>query len=125
MINLNHRLFKRSYENICSLTLLIIFLFCDVCVARVPQKNKQSGRNEKYEFRIFEKPDKTYGYDISIENKLIIHQISIPGIEGTHGFIIKKDAVKIAKLVIKKLDSGLFPPTIFDEEIKKLKIKTI
>lgn len=81
---------------------------------------------------IFHKPDTAYriivssgntcGYEILINGNIIIRQLNIPGESGTKGFKTKRDAEKVAQLVIKKLRLGIMPPSIEREELDKLKI---
>ena len=64
----------------------------------------------------------TWGYDILVDNRMKIHQLSVPGQPGNEGFKTKEGAEKVAKLVIKKMKKGVMPPSIDIEELKKLKI---
>jgi len=73
-------------------------------------------------YRIITKPDKTYGYEIVVNDKTLIRQYTIPGQQGIQGFKRKKDAGQVARLVIKKLQLGIMPPTINKEELKQLNI---
>ena len=97
-------------------------------------QNVKAYKNNKAAFQIpFKKPDttyeiipaaaNTYGYKILIKNKTLIKQLTIPGRPGTNGFKRKEDATKVARLVIKKLDKGIMPPTVDEKELIKLKIK--
>ena len=63
----------------------------------------------------------TWGYDILVNDKLTIHQPSIPSLPGNEGFKTKDGAEKVARLVIKKMKKGEMPPSIDAEEMKKLK----
>ena len=63
----------------------------------------------------------TWGYDILVNNKLTIHQPSIPSLPGNEGFKTKEGAEKVARLVIKKMKKGEMPPSIDAEELKKIK----
>ena len=74
-------------------------------------------------FNIVSTADHTSGYEISIRNKVVIRQLTIPGQSGIKGFKSRSDAEKVARLVIKKLSLGIMPPTIDDNELSKLKIK--
>jgi hypothetical protein len=65
----------------------------------------------------------TYGYEILVNNKLLIRQQSIPGLPGNKGFATKADAAKTARLVIKKLQQGVMPPTITTRELDSMKIQ--
>jgi hypothetical protein len=59
-----------------------------------------------------------YGYDISINGAVMIHQAVIPGIAGTSGFASREDAQKIADLAIRKIMSNQFPPVIAFQELQ-------
>ena len=65
----------------------------------------------------------SFGYEIRIQNKVIIRQQSIPGAPGIKGFDKKEDAEKVAALVIIKLQRGIMPPTIEKKELDSLKVK--
>lgn len=72
-------------------------------------------------YQIIEAPNNTWCYDILKEGNLFIHQPSIPGMPGHEGFKTKETAAKVAELVISKMKEGLMPPTVTEEELKKLK----
>jgi hypothetical protein len=74
-------------------------------------------------YRIIPSADNTYGYEILVNNRLLIRQPTIPGLPGNKGFARKSDAEKVARLVIKKLQKGIMPPTIETKELDNLKIK--
>ena len=74
-------------------------------------------------YHIIPSEGNTYGYDIFINNKLLIHQPNIPGMGGNKGFVKKSDAEKVAKLVIAKLEKGMMPPAVEKKELDSLKIK--
>src|SRR5690349_19207085 len=67
-------------------------------------------KNRNITYSIIEAPNKTFGYDIFVEGRLLIHQPSVPGLAGMKGFVRKCDAEKVAALVIKKIESGVMPP---------------
>ena len=71
---------------------------------------------------IINAPNNTYGYDILLDGKMMIHQPSIPAMPGNEGFKTKADAKKTAELVISKIRKGEMPPTVSVEELKKLKV---
>lgn len=74
-------------------------------------------------YRIIPAPDKTYGYEILVNNKVMIRQLNIPGKPGIKGFRKKRDAEKVAGLVIEKIKQGIMPPTIHSYEMERLSIK--
>src|SRR6476659_149690 len=74
-------------------------------------------------FQIISSESNTYGYDILVKNKILIHQPNIPGMPGNKGFAVKGDAEKVALLIIKKLQRGIMPPATSTKELDSLKIK--
>ena len=74
------------------------------------------------DYKIIQAPNNTWGYDIIQSNKVLIHQPNKPGLPGQEGFATKKDASKVAKLVIAKIKRGEMPPTISIDELKALKV---
>lgn len=73
-------------------------------------------------FTIIPAPQQTWGYEITANKKVFIHQTSIPGMPGNGGFTTKKDAEKTARLVLQKLHKGIMPPSITAAELKQLNI---
>lgn len=78
-------------------------------------------KRTKLTYKIIPVANKTYGYDVYADGKLMIHQNSIPAMPGNNGFKTKAAAEKVALLVIQKIKNGEMPPTISIEELKKLK----
>jgi len=78
-------------------------------------------KNAKITYQLIPGISSTWGYDILVDNKLTIHQPSIPSLPGNEGFKTKESAEKVAKLVIKKMKKGEMPPSIDEKELKKLK----
>jgi hypothetical protein len=75
-----------------------------------------------YHYQLFTRPDGAFGYDVFSGNKKIIHQETVPGVPGNKGFTSKKDAIKVAELLVSKLQKNIFPPTITTEELKQLHV---
>ncbi len=86
------------------------------------QQTANQYANSKFEYGVIDAPNKTFGYEISADGKVLIRQNSIPGMPGTEGFRTKNDAQKVARLAITKIQKGEFPPTISNEELKKLNV---
>jgi hypothetical protein len=59
-----------------------------------------------------------YGYDITLNGAVIIHQVTIPGIAGTSGFASEEDARKIAHLAILKIMNNQAPPAISLQDLQ-------
>lgn len=74
-------------------------------------------------YKLIPAPGTTYGYDIYLHGHLLIHQTSIPGLPGNKGFRRKKDAARVAVLVVSKLQRGILPPAVSRKELDSLQIE--
>lgn len=72
---------------------------------------------------IIDAPEGTFGYNILMNGKVMIHQPNIPGMPGLKGFSTKEDAVKVAELVMNKLKNNHMPPTVTTEELQEIMAK--
>jgi Domain of unknown function (DUF4907) len=62
-----------------------------------------------------------WGYNITVNHKIYIHQEFIPAISGYVPFLSKEDAMKTAKLVVEKLSHGKIP-SVTARELDSMKI---
>jgi len=62
-----------------------------------------------------------WGYNITANGKIYIHQEFIPAIAGKHGFSTKEDAIKVGQRVIEKISNNQLP-TISIEDLKELNV---
>jgi hypothetical protein len=79
--------------------------------------------SNSYTYKIIESPNKTFGYEIYADKKLMIKQTTIPGRQGNQGFTTHKQAQTIAKIVTQKLQKGIMPPSITADELLKAGVK--
>lgn len=93
-----------------------------------PQRQEQASlssteafKNTTITSKIIPAYNNTWGYDILVESKLMIHQPAIPGMPGNEGFKTKEAAQKVADLVVNKIEKGEMPPSVTIDELKKLK----
>jgi len=61
-----------------------------------------------------------FGYDVLINGKIYIHQTTVPAVPGIRAFARKEDAVKVARLVVTKIEQGVMPPAVTKAEIEAL-----
>jgi hypothetical protein len=116
--------FRSSSLFIC----VLVFFLPMICLAQEPKTkhtNVEFPKAEEYsstnlEFKIIDGPNQTFGYDIYSNKKLMVHQPSIPAVNGLNGFTTRMAAESIAKLVIQKIKRGEMPPTVTVEELKRL-----
>jgi Domain of unknown function (DUF4907) len=77
-------------------------------------------KSRNISFTIINGLNNSYGYDIFVDGKLMVHQPSIPAVSGQKGFTKKEDAEKVAQLVVSKIKAGVMPPTVTRQEMEKL-----
>jgi hypothetical protein len=76
--------------------------------------NNNHGNQRRIEGRAF-KTTNGWGYDILVNDSILIHQESIPVLQKNHPFANKDQAEKTAALVIQKIKTGQHPTlTKFD-----------
>lgn len=76
--------------------------------------------NAKITVKIIPSVNKTFGYDIFVDGKLLVHQPHIPAVPGNKGFATKEKAKIVADFVVKKIRSNEMPPTITVDNLNKL-----
>jgi hypothetical protein len=106
------------------LFLLFLIVFSLSSLISTAQEKPKDNPYEKANLtsKIIDAANHTFGYDILLDGKTLIHQPSIPAMPGNEGFKNKCDAEKTAKLVISKIRKGEMPPTITVEELKNMKV---
>ncbi len=82
--------------------------------------NRNTPNNASVKLEIIQL-DEGWGYEIIIDDKKFISQKCIPAIDGNLVFKNKSDAIKVGRLVIRKLENKL-APTITKEDLKDLKL---
>jgi hypothetical protein len=85
-------------------------------------QEKMVKSNVKVTYKIVNSINNTFGYDILVNEKVFIHQPTVPATVGNQGFTNKKDAQTVADLVTHKIRQGEMPPKVSVEEIKKLNL---
>jgi hypothetical protein len=86
--------------------------------AEVPKKSPYADAD--LSVKIIPSANNTFGYDILIYGRPLVHQPSIPGLPGNEGFTTKERAQKVADLVMKKIKNNEMPPTVTIEELSNL-----
>lgn len=100
----------------------LIFAALLFFLAKILYSQTSQFSNSKLTYKIITAPRKTFGYDIYSNNKLSIHQPTIPALSGNKGFKTKIAAKKMAKFIIIKIKNGEMPPKVSIEEMKKMKV---
>ena len=90
-----------------------------------PSKNEAKQKENPYAraeitTKIIPSLNGTFGYDILVGGKPLVHQPSIPGLPGNEGFTTKEAAQTVADFVVKKIRRNEMPPTVTMEDLKAL-----
>ncbi len=111
----------------------IFLLMCFVATAqkkekpaahkKAPKVNATAAKANKVTYNILTLGENNFGYDILNNNKILVHQPTIPGMPGNAGFKTKAEAIRVAKLVKHKIVQNQMPPTISESELQTLNIK--
>jgi hypothetical protein len=70
--------------------------------------------------KIIPSANKTYGYDILLYKRPLVHQPNIPGLPGNEGFTTQEGAQTVAEFVVKKIRDNEMPLTVTIEELNKI-----
>jgi hypothetical protein len=76
--------------------------------------------NAAISIRIIPSVKNTFGYDILLRGKPLVHQPHIPGLPGQEGFSTKERAQTVAEFVVKKIRKNEMPPTVSIEDLHKM-----
>ena len=107
---------------------ILLFIFLKTKIANT-EKTKEVNPylNSKIESKTFENKEigqkGTWGYDVSIDGNVYVHQPTIPAIGGNKGFKTQQDAEKTAELVVNKIKNNVLPPSVNPTELKGLGIE--
>lgn len=113
---------KINLLNLLNLFIILIFLnIISIYSQYKNQKTENITNNKSYSFEIILNKDKTFGYKILVDGKVMINQESMPAVPGNKGFPRKIDAERMADLVILKITNGVMPPTITVHEVDSIK----
>jgi hypothetical protein len=82
------------------------------------QKNPYA--NAEITIKIIRATNKTFGYDILLYGRPLVHQPSIPGLPGNDGFVSKERARTVAEFMVKKIRRNEMPPTVTIEDLNDM-----
>ena len=70
--------------------------------------------------KIIPSANKTFGYDILLYGRPLVHQSNIPGLPWNEGFTTKERAKTVAEFVVKKIRNNEMPPTVTIEDLNNM-----
>jgi hypothetical protein len=82
------------------------------------QKNPYT--NAEITIKIIPSANNTFGYDILLYGRPLVHQPTIPGLPGTEGFSTRERAQTVAEFVVKKIRNNEMPPTVTIEDLNNM-----
>ena len=82
------------------------------------QKNPYA--NAEIAIKIIPSANNTFGYDILLYGRPLVHQPNIPGLPGNEGFTTKERAQTVAEFVVKKIRNNEMPPTVTIEDLNAM-----
>lgn len=74
--------------------------------------------------QVIDAPHGTFGYEVYSNGKLFVRQTNLPGRPGVDGCATREQAQKLSALVIEKIQRGEMPPTVSNNELTALGLKT-
>jgi hypothetical protein len=91
-------------------------------VKKEVKQQKNPYVNAEITIKIIPSAKKTFGYDILLYGKPLVHQQNIPGLPGNEGFTTKERAQKVADFVVKKIRKNEMPPTVSIEDLNNMDV---
>jgi hypothetical protein len=84
------------------------------------QKNPYA--NAEITIKIIPSVNNTFGYDILLYGRPLVHQPNIPGLPGNEGFTTKERAQTVAEFAKKKTRNNEMPSTVTLEDHNKMNV---
>jgi hypothetical protein len=99
----------------------------DEAVGRKEIKKEVRQQNNPYtnapiSIKIIPSVRKTFGYDILLYGRPLVHQPNIPGLPGNDGFTTRERAKRVAEFVVKKIRNNEMPPTVTIGDLNKMAV---
>ena len=92
----------------------------DEAAGKEATEQKNHYANAEITIRIISSTNNTFGYDIFVSGRPLVHQPNIPGLPGNEGFTTKERVQTVAGFVVKKIRNNEMPPTVTIEELNSM-----
>jgi ABC-type transport system involved in multi-copper enzyme maturation permease subunit len=121
---------KRKFLSL-TITVGLLTLFFFVCLpgislsadspsAQVPKQQENPYAKAEITIQIIPSANNTFGYDILLYKRVLVHQPNMPVLLGNEGFSTKEKAQTVAEFVVKKIRNNQMPPTVTMEDLNTL-----
>lgn len=77
---------------------------------------------DHYTVETFQNEGLDWGYKILLNGQPFINQPHIPAVQGNKGFSTQEKAQITAEFALGKIEKGIIPPTITQQELDSLKV---
>jgi len=84
------------------------------------KEQKHPYANAEITIKIIPSANNTFGYDILLYKRPLVHQPNIPGLPGNDGFTTRERAQTVAEFVVKKIRNNEMPPTVTIEDLNTM-----
>ena len=95
-------------------------IFANEFAGQEAKQKENPYANAEITIKIIPAANNTFGYDILLYGRPLIHQPNIPGLPGNDGFATKQNARKVAEFVVKKIRRNEMPPSVTIEELERM-----
>jgi hypothetical protein len=122
-----------SFKHLISYTFLavlfILFIFtslpgtlisADEATGKEIKQQNNPYANAETTIKIIPAANNTFGYDILLYGRPLVHQPNIPGLPGNEGFTTKVRAQIVAEFVVMKINNNEMPPTVTIEDLDNM-----
>lgn len=82
----------------------------------------KSNKVPEWTYEIVPISEGNWGYQLFQNGKMVINQTTIPSVQGNNGFATAEKAERTAEYILKKLEDGIFPPTVDRKELEELDV---
>ena len=118
------------YLKLTAAVLLMLFIVASLpgtSISADEASDKKEGKERKNPYanaeitiKIIPSANETFGYDILLYGRPLVHQANIPGLPGSEGFSTKERAKTVAEFVVKKIRNNEMPPTVTIEDLNNM-----
>jgi len=120
----------RNNKNAITIFLAVLFIFVLLPETSI-KANETAGKKEAKEqkdpytnaeitIKIIPSVKRTFGYDIILYGRTLVHQPNIPSLPGNEGFTTKERAKTVTEFVVKKIRKNEMPPAVTIEDLKNM-----
>jgi hypothetical protein len=101
-------------------SLLLAILGCHPADPEEPPPENNPYASADLAVEIIPAPNDTYGYNILMDGRIIVHQPSVPARPGVEGFRTVEAAQLVGEFVLQKIRHNSFPPSVSVSELDSL-----